>query len=104
MAAGHSIPTIVVLVIISGALLGINNTLFTEMAMGVSDSPRPVASAGYNFVRWMGGALAPFLAAKIAEHSSASITFYVAAFAVLVSAAVIFGGRKFLASHAPHGV
>lgn len=104
MAAGHSITAIVVLVIISGALLGINNTLFTEMAMGVSDSPRPVASAGYNFVRWMGGALAPFLAAKIAEHSSASITFYVAAFSVLVSAAVIFGGRKFLTSHAPHGV
>jgi MFS transporter, ACDE family, multidrug resistance protein len=104
MAAGHSIPTIVVLVIISGALLGINNTLFTEMAMGVSDSPRPVASAGYNFVRWMGGALAPFLAAKIAEHSNASITFYVAALAVLISAVVIYGGRKFLTSHAPHGV
>ena len=104
MAAGHSIPTVVVLVIISGALLGINNTLFTEMAMGVSDSPRPVASAGYNFVRWMGGALAPFLAAKIAEHSNASITFYVAALAVLISAVVIYGGRKFLTSHAPHGV
>lgn len=104
VAAGHSVPAIVVLTIISGALLGINNTLFTEMAMSVSDSPRPVASAGYNFVRWMGGALAPFLAAKIAEHSNASVTFIVAAAMVLVSAAVIFGGRRFLTSHAPHGV
>ncbi|AIY01824.1 major facilitator transporter [Arthrobacter sp. PAMC 25486] len=100
-AAGHSVTTIVVLTIVSGALLGINNTLFTEMAMAVSDSPRPVASAGYNFVRWMGGALAPFLAAKIAEHSSASVTFIVAAAMVLVSAAVIFGGRKFLTAHEP---
>lgn len=104
LSAGHSVTVIVVLTVASGALLGINNTLFTEMAMSVSDSPRPVASAGYNFVRWMGGALAPFLAAKIAEHSSAAVTFWVAAAMVLVSAAVIFGGRKFLTAHEPHGV
>ncbi|WP_348770036.1 MFS transporter [Arthrobacter sp. E3] len=104
MAAGHSVTTVVVLTVVSGALLGINNTLFTEMAMAVSDSPRPVASAGYNFVRWMGGALAPFLAAQIAEHSNASITFYVAAAMVVVSAGVIVGGRKFLVSHEPAGV
>ncbi|WP_288026917.1 MFS transporter [Arthrobacter sp.] len=104
LAAGHSVTVIVVLTIVSGALLGINNTLFTEMAMAVSDSPRPVASAGYNFVRWMGGALAPFLAAQIAEHSSTSITFLVAAAMVLVSAGVIFGGRKYLTAHEPEGV
>ncbi|WP_026555865.1 MFS transporter [Arthrobacter sp. 35W] len=104
LAAGHSIPTIVVLVIVSGALLGINNTLYTELAMGVSDSPRPVASAGYNFVRWMGGALAPFLAAKLAEHFGAPVTFYVAAAVVLAGAVVIFGGRRYLTAHAPHGV
>ena len=104
LAAGHSVTLIVVLTVTSGALLGINNTLFTEMAMSVSDSPRPVASAGYNFVRWMGGALAPFLATRIAEHFNASITFYVAAFAVLISAAVIFGGRRFLSAHEPDGV
>ena len=104
MAAGHSVTAVVVLTVISGALLGINNTLFTEMAMAVSDSPRPVASAGYNFVRWMGGALAPFLAAQIAEHSNASITFYVAAAMVVVSAGVIVGGRKFLVAHEPSGV
>lgn len=104
LAAGHSVPAVVVLAIVSGALLGINNTLYTEMAMGVSDAPRPVASAGYNFVRWMGGAIAPFLAAKLAEHFSAPVAFYVAAAAVLVGAGVIVGGRKYLAAHAPHGV
>ncbi|WP_245933417.1 MFS transporter [Arthrobacter livingstonensis] len=104
LAAGHSVTAVVVLTVISGALLGINNTLFTEMAMSVSDSPRPVASAGYNFVRWMGGAMAPFLATRIAEYSNASVTFIVAAVMVLVSAGIIFGGRRFLTSHAPQGV
>lgn len=36
LAAGQSITTIVVLVIISGALLGINNTLYTGLAMSLS--------------------------------------------------------------------
>ena len=50
-----------------GAPIGVNNTVYTELAMGVSDAPRPVASAGYNFVRWMGGALAPYIATKLGE-------------------------------------
>ncbi len=104
LAAGHSIPTIVVLVIIGGALLGINNTLFTELAMEVSDSPRPVASAGYNFVRWLGGSIAPFAAAKLAEHFGAPVTFYTAAVALLIGMLIIATGRKYLAAHAPHGV
>ncbi len=104
IAAGNSIPAVVVLVIVAGALLGINNTLYTELAMGVSDSPRPVASAGYNFVRWMGGALAPFAATKIAEHMGVQLPFYAAALALLVSVGIVLGGRKYLSSHAPHGV
>ncbi|MDJ0316503.1 MFS transporter [Arthrobacter antibioticus] len=104
LAAGHSVNTVVVLTVVSGALLGINNTLFTEMAMSVSDSPRPVASAGYNFVRWMGGALAPFLSTKIAEYTNSSITFYTAAAMVIVSAVVIVAGRKYLIAHEPAGI
>ncbi|MCZ2402162.1 MFS transporter [Paenarthrobacter sp. Z7-10] len=104
LAAGHSVPAIVVLVIIGGALLGINNTLFTELAMGVSDSPRPVASAGYNFIRWMGGALAPFAATQIAEHLGVQMPFYVAAFALLVGMGIVLAGRKYMVAHAPKGV
>jgi len=104
IAAGNSIPAVVVLVIVAGALLGINNTLYTELAMGVSDSPRPVASAGYNFVRWMGGALAPFAATKIAEHMGVQLPFYAAALALLISVGIVLGGRKYLSAHAPHGV
>ncbi|WP_082057098.1 MFS transporter [Psychromicrobium lacuslunae] len=96
-AAGHSVPLVVILVIFSGALLGINNTLYTELAMGVSDAPRPVASAGYNFVRWMGGALAPFIAAQLGEHFGEQVPFFVAAVAIVIGIAVVVLGRKHLA-------
>ena len=102
LAAGHSVPAVVVLVIVAGALLGINNTLYTELAMEVSDSPRPVASAGYNFVRWMGGALAPFAAAQLGEHFGPQLPFFAGAVALLLAIAVALGGRKFLAAHEPH--
>ncbi|OFI37030.1 MFS transporter [Arthrobacter sp. SW1] len=102
LAAGHSVTAVVALVIVAGALLGINNTLYTELAMEVSDSPRPVASAGYNFVRWMGGALAPFAAAQLGEHFGPQLPFFAGAVALLLAIAVAVGGRKFLAAHEPH--
>ncbi|MFJ4026759.1 MFS transporter [Paenarthrobacter sp. NPDC089989] len=102
LAAGHSVPAVVVLVIVAGALLGINNTIYTELAMGVSDSPRPVASAGYNFVRWMGGALAPFAAAQLGEHFGSQVPFFAGAVAMVIAILVAFGGRNYLKSHEPH--
>ena len=102
LAAGHSVTAVVVLVIVAGALLGINNTIYTELAMGVSDSPRPVASAGYNFVRWMGGALAPFAAAQLGEHFGPQVPFFAGAVAMVIAILVAFGGRGYLSSHEPH--
>ncbi|WP_285313249.1 MFS transporter [Pseudarthrobacter sp. fls2-241-R2A-168] len=104
LAAGHSVPAVVVLVVLSGALLGINNTIYTELAMGVSDSPRPVASSGYNFVRWMGGALAPFAAAQLGEHFGPQVPFFAGAVAMVVAIGVALAGRKYLAAHEPHVV
>lgn len=95
-------PAVVVLVIVAGALLGVNNTIYTELAMGVSDSPRPVASAGYNFVRWMGGALAPFAAAQLGEHFGPQVPFFAGAVAMVIAILVAFGGRNYLKSHEPH--
>ncbi|MFE4195708.1 MFS transporter [Paenarthrobacter sp. NPDC056912] len=102
LAAGHSVTAVVVLVIVAGALLGINNTIYTELAMGVSDSPRPIASAGYNFVRWMGGALAPFAAAQLGEHFGPQVPFFAGAVAMVIAILVAFGGRSYLTSHEPH--
>ncbi|GAB2788054.1 MFS transporter [Streptomyces daliensis] len=88
--------TAIVATILSGAFIGINNTVFTELALGVSDAPRPVASAGYNFVRWFAAAAAPFLAPKIEEWTDVHIPFVVAAVAAAVGAAVVGVRRKSL--------
>ncbi|MCW1250121.1 MFS transporter [Acaricomes phytoseiuli] len=99
LAAGRSVPAVVALVIFAGVLLGVNNTLYTELAMEVSDAPRAVASAGYNFVRWMGAALAPFLAAQLGEHFGPMVPFLAAAGVVLLGIVVVFTGRGFLTAH-----
>src|SRR5215469_15940310 len=59
--------TLVVAVIVSGAFVGLNNTLTTQAVMLVAPVERPVASAGYGFVRFIGGGLAPYCAAKLAS-------------------------------------
>ncbi|MFI2238997.1 MFS transporter [Streptomyces chrestomyceticus] len=88
--------TAVVCTILSGAFIGLNNTVFTELALGVSDAPRPVASAGYNFVRWFAAAAAPFLAPKIEEWTDIHIPFVVAALAALAGAGIVAVRRRAL--------
>lgn len=97
-------PVVVVLVVLSGALLGINNTMYTEMAMSVSDAPQPVASAGYNFVRWMGGVIAPFAATKIGEGVGVAVPYYVAAVVAVVAIFVMMASRDHVEVHGPEAV
>ncbi|WP_371630490.1 MFS transporter [Streptomyces sp. NBC_00341] len=92
--------TAIVCTIASGAFIGMNNTVYTELALGVSDAPRPVASAGYNFVRWFAAAAAPFLAPKIEEWSNIHIPFVVAAVAAVIGAIVIRVRRSALSHEA----
>ncbi|MFC9792192.1 MFS transporter [Streptomyces sp. NPDC057695] len=82
-------PTAVVCTVLSGVFIGVNNTVFTELALGVSDAPRPVASAGYNFVRWFAAAAAPFFAPKIEEWSDVHMPFVVAGVAAALGALVV---------------
>nr|WP_205004067.1 MFS transporter [Scopulibacillus daqui] len=84
------------LVIIAGSCLGINGTLVTTLVMEVSPVERSTASAAYSFLRFIGGAIAPFLAGKLAEWFDPSISFYVAAAAFLLSICAAFIGKKFL--------
>ncbi|HKK02004.1 MAG TPA: MFS transporter [Desulfuromonadales bacterium] len=94
MAMGSSSATIAA-VVFSGALMGINNTVFTEMALEISSYPRPVASAAYNFIRWMAGVVAPFAAPKMAEWNL-SLPFLVAAATACLSIAVLYFRRAHL--------
>jgi MFS family permease len=90
----------VVCTILSGAFIGVNNTVYTELALGVSDAPRPVASAGYNFVRWFAAAAAPYFAPKIEEWSDIHIPFVVAAITAVIGAVVVYVRRNALSHEA----
>jgi MFS family permease len=80
-------PLVIVAVIISGAFIGMNNTLVTTAVMSIAPVERPVASATYGFVRFIGGGLAPFVAGKLVEHYNAHVPFILGA-ATVVAAGV----------------
>jgi ACDE family multidrug resistance protein len=90
--------TIVVATIVAGAFIGINNTLTTVAVMTVAPVERPVASAAYGFVRFIGGGIAPFVAAKLAEHFNVHLPFLVGAAAFLLAVPVLATGHKMLAA------
>ncbi|TPW28699.1 MFS transporter [Pararhizobium mangrovi] len=94
---------VIAAVVLAGAVMGVNNTIYTEMALEVSNAQRPVASAGYNFVRWFAGVVAPFAAPKIAELTTPAVSFLIAAASCLLAIAVLYAGRDTLGRFArPH--
>jgi MFS family permease len=88
--------TIIVAVIVAGAFIGINNTLTTQAVMSVAPVERPVASAAYGLVRFIGGGIAPFVAAKLAEHYTVHVPFYLGALAFLAAIPVLATGHRML--------
>ena len=92
---------LVVGVIVAGAFLGINNTVITEAVMGAAPVERPVASAAYSFVRFSGGAVAPYAAGKLGENVSVHAPFWMGAGAVAVAVAVLAFGAKHLRVEEP---
>jgi MFS transporter, ACDE family, multidrug resistance protein len=93
------VTVVALCVVLCGALMGVCNTVYTEIALEVSGLARPVASAGYNFVRWFAGVIAPFLAPLIAEHSGVTTTFLVAAVSALVAPIILVARRKTLGKY-----
>jgi predicted MFS family arabinose efflux permease len=88
---------LVVCIIVGGLLLGIMNTVLTEAVMEATDLPRSVASSAYSAVRFLGGAMAPPIAALLWHLFSATVPYLFAAAAVLLAALTILLGRKVLA-------
>ena len=94
--------------VVAGLFLGVNNTLITETVMISAPVERSTASAAYSFVRFVGGAAAPYLAGKLGE-SNAHVPFWVGAVCTLLAIVVLSTGRKALAhvddhDPAPHSV
>jgi len=87
---------LVVGIVAAGAFLGVNNTLITEAVMGAAPVERPVASSAYSFVRFSGGAVAPWVAGKLGEDVSVHAPFWMGAGVVLIAVLVLSLGRRTL--------
>jgi MFS family permease len=88
--------TLIVAVIVSGAFVGLNNTLTTQAVMLVAPVEKPVASAAYGFVRFIGGGLAPYVASRLAADINVHIPFYLGAVTVAAAIAVLATGHSLL--------
>jgi MFS transporter, ACDE family, multidrug resistance protein len=92
----NSQATLIVAVILAGIFIGVNNTITTQAVMTVAPVERPVASASYGFVRFIGGGLAPFAAGKLAEHTNVHVPFYIGSGAILLGMAILTTGHRLL--------
>ncbi|WP_330341932.1 MFS transporter [Streptomyces sp. NBC_00557] len=97
IAAGVQTPAVVIVaVIVSGAFIGVNNTLTTQAVMLVSPVERPVASSAYGFLRFIGGGLAPYVAGRLADATDLSVPFYLGAATFVLAVPVLAGGHGLL--------
>lgn len=87
---------LVTCVIAAGVFLGVNNTLVTEAVMLAAPVERATASAAYSFVRFGGGAVAPWLAGKLGETYGEHVPFWMGAGATLLGVLVLAAGRRWL--------
>jgi ACDE family multidrug resistance protein len=83
-------------VIVSGIFIGINNTITTQAVMTIAPVERPVASAAYSFVRFIGGGLAPYAAGRLVLAVNIHFPFYLGAGAVLLGIAILTTVHKAL--------
>ena len=87
---------LIVCVIGSGAFFGITNTLMTQVVMESAPVARPIASSAYSFVRFCGGAIAPYIAGKLGEHVSVQAPFYLGAAMTAIAIGVLWSYRTAL--------
>jgi MFS transporter, ACDE family, multidrug resistance protein len=81
-------------VIISGIFIGVNNTVTTQAVMTVSPVEKPVASAAYSFVRFIGGGLAPYAAGRMVLAVNIHFPFFIGAGAIVVGIGILTTGHR----------
>ncbi|MGH3182697.1 MAG: MFS transporter, partial [Streptosporangiaceae bacterium] len=84
-------------VIISGIFIGVNNTVTTQAVMTVSPVEKPVASAAYSFVRFIGGGLAPYAAGRMVLALGIHFPFFIAVGAIVAGMLILATARGLLA-------
>lgn len=89
-----SLSLSIALIILSGLASGLNNALFTSLVMEVSPYERNITSGVYNFVRWLGAAIAPVLSGFIGHLFGATVPYAVAALLVLIGIFMLGSSRR----------
>jgi len=84
-------------VIASGVFIGVNNTITTQAVMTIAPVERPVASAAYSFVRFIGGGLAPYAAGRLVTALNIHVPFFIGAAAVAAGIVILSTMRRELA-------
>jgi MFS transporter, ACDE family, multidrug resistance protein len=80
---------LIVAVIVSGIFIGVNNTVTTQAVMTVSPVEKPVASAAYSFVRFIGGGLAPYAAGRMVIAFNIHVPFFIGAGAIVLGIVIL---------------
>jgi MFS family permease len=83
-------------VIASGIFIGVNNTVTTQAVMTVSPVERPVASAAYSFVRFIGGGLAPYVAGRLVLAAGIHVPFFIAVGVILMGIGILATAHRLL--------
>jgi predicted MFS family arabinose efflux permease len=83
-------------VIISGIFIGVNNTVTTQAVMTVSPVEKPVASAAYGFVRFIGGGLAPYAAGRMVLAVNIHFPFYIGVGAIGIGIGILTTANRLL--------
>jgi ACDE family multidrug resistance protein len=89
-------PALIILVIASGIVCGVNNTVTTQAVMTVAPVERPVASAAYSFVRFIGGGVAPYVAGRLVVDFNIHLPFYIAAGVVAFGIVILSTAHRLL--------
>jgi ACDE family multidrug resistance protein len=93
----HDKGVMIVAIIASGLVLGIANAVLSNLLLGLSTADTSIAASGTNFVRFAGGAIAPFLAGKLSEHVNSAAPLYVGSAAVAVGVVLLWACCSLLA-------
>lgn len=88
---------VITCIVIAGAVLGMVNTIMTTAVMGSAPVDRSIASSAYSSVRFIGGAIAPWIAGMLSERFTAHTPYLVGGAVVLAGMLILLLGRKHLA-------
>jgi len=92
----HSKEVMIPAIIVSGLFLGVANATLSTLLMRVSVAGPSISASGTNFVRFVGGAIGPYLAGKLSTSISIGAPLYVAAGAVAIGTLLLLSFRALL--------